>query len=127
MKEVTAMNTNDKEYLVQKIRSQYTEKQHTELDELRRLDYRVKKPVKIFAYIFGSIGAIIMGFGMSLVMTDIGDILNIANTMFTGIIIGIVGMFIDIINYPMYKGILNKRRAKYADKILKLSDRVMSK
>lgn len=121
------MNTNDKEYLVQKIRSQYTEKQHTELDELRRLDYRVKKPVKIFAYIFGSIGAIIMGFGMSLVMTDIGDILNIANTMFTGIIIGIVGMFIDIINYPMYKGILNKRRAKYADKILKLSDRVMSK
>lgn len=121
------MKANNTEYLVEKIRSHYVDNESTELDELRRLDYKAKKPAKIFAYIFGSIGAIIMGFGMSLVMTDIGDVLSIANTMFTGTIVGIVGMFIDIINYPMYKGILNKRRAKYADKILKLSDRVMSK
>ena len=40
------MNTlnNEQEYLVQKIRTQYTEKQHTELDELRELDRKVKAP-----------------------------------------------------------------------------------
>ena len=29
------MNHNDQEFLVQKIRTQYTEKQHTELDALK--------------------------------------------------------------------------------------------
>lgn len=29
------MNKNDQEFLVQKIRIQYTEKEHTQLDELR--------------------------------------------------------------------------------------------
>lgn len=118
------MKANNTEYLVEKIRSHYVNNESTELDELRRLDYMAKKPAKIFAYIFGSIGAIIMGFGMSLVMTDIGDILSIANTMFTGTIVGIVGMFIDIINYPIYKSILNKRRAEYADRILSLSEKI---
>ena len=31
------MNRNDQEFIVQKIRTQYTEKQHTELDELKAL------------------------------------------------------------------------------------------
>ncbi|MGN1121657.1 MAG: hypothetical protein ACI4RV_04760, partial [Eubacteriales bacterium] len=63
------MNRNDQEYLVQKIRTQYTEKEHTQLDALRELDAKVKRPANVFAYIFGSISAIIMGCGMSLVMT----------------------------------------------------------
>lgn len=66
------MNKNDQEFLVQKIRTQYTEKEHTGLDELKELDTKVKRPANVFAYIFGSISAIIMGAGMSLVMTDIG-------------------------------------------------------
>ena len=35
---------NDQEFLVQKIRTQYTEKQHTQLDELKELDAKVKRP-----------------------------------------------------------------------------------
>ena len=66
------MNKNDQEFLVQKIRSQYTEKESTELDALRELDAKVKRPANVFAYVFGSISTIIMGAGMSLVMTDIG-------------------------------------------------------
>ena len=46
------MNRNDQEYLVQKIRTQYTEKEHTGLDELKLLDAKVKRPANIFAYIF---------------------------------------------------------------------------
>ena len=126
-KEVSIMNKNDNDFLVQKIRTQYTEKEHTNLDELKNLDKKVKRPANVFAYIFGSISAIIMGAGMSLVMTDIAEIAGIQNPMLYGIIIGIIGMFMAIINYPIYKGILGSRRKKYADKIIALSDKIMSK
>lgn len=119
------MNNNDQQFIAQKIRAQYMEKESTELDELRVLDAKVKRPANVFAYIFGSVSALIMGAGMSLVMTDIGTILCIENTMLPGIIIGIVGMIFAIINYPMYKGILSARKAKYADKVLALSKKIM--
>ncbi len=121
------MNKNDQEFLVQKIRTQYTEKENTGLDELKELDLKVKRPASVFAYIFGSISAIIMGAGMSLVMTDIGATVGIANPMVPGIVIGVVGMLMAIINYPIYKHILGSRRKKYADKIIALSDKIMSK
>lgn len=121
------MNNKDQEFLVQKIRSQYTEKENTKLDELKRLDAKVKRPANVFAYIFGSIGAIVMGAGMSLVMTDIGATINIENTMTYGIIIGIVGMLMAIINYPVYKKFLNSRRAKYSAQIVELSNRIINK
>ncbi len=119
------MNRNDQDFLVQKIRTQYTEKEHTGLDELKALDTKVKRPANVFAYIFGSISAIIMGAGMSLVMTDIAETVGIQNPMLYGIVIGILGMFMAIINYPIYKGILGSRRKKYADKIIALSDKIM--
>ena len=121
------MNRNDQEFLVQKIRSQYTEKESTELDALRELDAKVKRPANVFSYVFGSISAIIMGAGMSLVMTDIGATIGIADPMIPSIAIGIVGMLMAIINYPIYKRIMSSRRKKYADKIVKLSDKIMSK
>ena len=121
------MNRNDQEFLVQKIRTQYTEKEHTGLDSLRALDAKVKRPANLFAYILGGVGALIMGSGMSLVMTDIGTTLGISNTMNLGIIIGIVGLIMAIINYPVYNRILSSRKKKYADEILKLSERIMEK
>ena len=119
------MNKNDQEFLIQKIRTQYTEKEHTRLDELKALDCKVKKPANVFAYTFGSVSAIIMGAGMSLVMTDIGAMLGMAETMLPGIAIGIVGLALAILNYPIYKGILSSRRKKYADRIIALSDALM--
>lgn len=120
------MNNNEQDFLVQKICTQYTEKEHTELDKLKELDSKVKRPANIFAYIFGSISAIIMGSGMSLVMTDIGTTLGIAKPMIPGIIIGIIGLILVVINYPIYKSILGSRRKKYADKIISLSDKLMN-
>lgn len=121
------MNHNDQEFIARKIRSEYTEKEHTELDSLKELDDKVKRPPTIFAYIFGSISAIIMGCGMSLVMTNIGETLGMANTMIPGIIIGIVGLAMALVNYPMYSGILNSRKKKYADRIFKLSEQILNK
>lgn len=113
------MNRNDQEYLVQKIRTQYMEKEDTQLDVLRKLDAKVKRPAKVFAYLFGNVGAIIMGSGMSLVMTDIGSRIGMEKAMVPGIVIGVVGMVMAIVNYPIYKGILESRKKKYADEILK--------
>lgn len=121
------MNRNDKQFIAQKIRAQYMEKQVSELDELRALDAEVKKPANIFGYVFGSISAIIMGAGMSLVMTDLGTTLGIGSPMPIGIAVGIVGMGMAIANYPIYKAILSSRREQYADEILVLSDKVINK
>lgn len=119
------MNKNDQEFLVQKIRTQYTEKEHTQLDELKALDAKVKCPANVFAYVFGGLSAIIMGGGMSLVMTDIGSIVGMKNAMVPGIIIGIIGMIMAIVNYPMHKSILASRKKKYSGEILKLSEKLM--
>lgn len=121
------MNKNDEEFLVQKIRTQYTEKEHTQLDELKKLDARVKRPADVFAYIFGGAGVIIMGSGMSLIMTDIGLTIGIENVMTPGIIIGIAGMIMAAVNYPIYKKLLYSRRRKYADEIMKLSEKIINK
>ena len=119
------MSNNDQEFLVQKIRTQYTEKQHTELDALKALDAKVKRPANVFGYTYGSIGAIVMGAGMSLVMTDIGAIIGLASVMVPGIAIGVVGMGMTLSTYPIYKKILNGRKKKYAPEILKLSEKIV--
>lgn len=121
------MNKNDQEFIVQKIRTQYTEKEQTCLDELKRMDAKVKRPANVFAYIFGSVSAIVMGSGMSLVMTNIGEMVGIGDPIIPGIAIGIVGMIMAIINYPIYKSILNSRRKKYVEKIIALSEKIMNK
>jgi len=123
-KEVMTMSHNDQEFLVQKIRTQYTEKQHTELDALKELDAKVKRPANVFAYTFGSVSAIIMGAGMSLVMTEIGATIGITS-MVPGIAIGVVGMGLALCTYPIYKSMLGARKKKYAPEILKLSDKIM--
>ena len=120
------MNKNDQQFMAQKIRTQYMEKTPSELDTLRKLDAKVKRPASIFAYIYGSISAIIMGAGMSLVMTDIGAAIGITSALIPGIAIGVVGLGMALLTYPMYKGILNSRKKKYGAEIINLSDKIMN-
>lgn len=85
----------------------------------------VKKPVNLFACVFGIIGAIVMGTGMSLVMTDIGENVGIAHSMTVGIVVGMVGMLMVIVNVPLYKNMLMARRKKYAAEVIAVSDRIL--
>ena len=121
------MNQNDQQFMAQKIRTQYMEKESTELDALRALDSKVKRPANVFAYTFGSISAIVMGTGMSLVMTDIGAAIGITSALVPGIAIGVVGLGMALLTYPLYQRILNARKKKYGAEILKLSDKIMNK
>ena len=120
------MNHNDQQFVAQKIRTQYMESTATELDALRALDAKVKRPVNVFSYIFGSIGAVVMGSGMSLVMTDIGATLGLGATMVPGIIVGVVGLAMALVTYPLHKRLLRARKAKFADEIIALSDKIVS-
>ena len=120
------MNKNDQQFMAQKIRAQYMEKPTTELDALRELDVKVKRPANVFAYTFGSVSAVVMGAGMSLVMTDIGAMIGIASALVPGIAIGALGLGMALLTYPMYKGILKLRKKKYGAEILKLSEKIMN-
>ena len=110
---------------VQNIRKKYLPEEVSALDKLKALDAKVKKPANIFAYTYGSVSAIIMGAGMSLVMTDIGAMIGMASTMVPGIVIGIVGLGMALTTYPIYKKMLAKRSAKYGPEILALSEKLM--
>ena len=124
--EVFTYNYNAKQNKeVALIREKYLKKERTAMDDLHRLDTEVHRPAEIFAYIFGSISAIIMGAGMSLVMTELGAILGIAGAMPIGIALGCVGMLMASVNYPMHKRILARRRERYGARILSLSDEIM--
>lgn len=121
------MNRNDQEFLVQKIRTQYTEKEHTQIDALKELDAKVKRPTNVFAYIFGGISAIIMGSGMSLAMTNLGEMLGLQGTlgMVIGVIIGIVGIIFVCLAYPVYHCVIKKEREKIAPEVLQLTEELM--
>jgi len=120
------MNKNDQQFMVQKIRAQYMGENPSELDALRELDAKVKRPANVFAYTFGSVSAVVMGAGMSLVMTDIGAVVGITSALIPGIAVGVLGLGMTLLTYPIYKGILNSRKKKYSAEILSLSDKIMN-
>ena len=107
------------------IRKKYLPKEEDKMAQLRRLDASVYRKGTVVSLVIGIIGALIMGTGMSLVMTDIGATVGIAQPMIPGIAIGVVGLFMALINYPIYKAILDSRKQKYAGQILKLSENMM--
>ena len=52
----------------------------------------------VFAWIIGVVGALIMGFGMSKVMVEDPS----QTDLLVGIVIGIVGLLICVLDYPIY-------------------------
>lgn len=107
--------------VVKNIRADYeakTEKQQS-IEKLLALDSKVKNPALIFALVFGIIASLILGTGMSLAMKVIGD------AMVVGIIVGVVGIIMAAVNYPIYKSILTSRKNKYASQVLELSNAIL--
>ena len=52
----------------------------------------------VFTWIIGVVGALVMGFGMSRVMVDNPEGTN----MLIGIVVGVIGLLICVLNYPVY-------------------------
>lgn len=120
------MNEKENANKVNQIRESYAPKTVTvtRYEEIIALDKKVKRPAKIFSYIFGTLGALILGTGMCLAMGVIGASISFAFPL--GIGIGCAGIIICSINYSIYKGMVKSGKKKYGEKILKLSDEFLN-
>ena len=107
---------------VSEIRSRYAAKSVSEekIDKLTRLDRQARRPAEIFAYTFGTLGALVLGVGMCLAMEIIGSLMPL------GIAIGVIGIVMVAVNCPIYKRILSQRKKKYAPEIVALSDELLN-
>ena len=114
---------------LKRIRDKYTAPTETEdkMARLRRLDASVTQTAQIVALVFGIIGALILGFGMSLCMTDLGEILGSYRdmAMVVGIVAGAIGGVLASLAYPIYTAIVKAKRKKLAPEIIRLTDELM--
>lgn len=105
---------NHEKTKVENIRKQYLSREENKMEQLKELDSKVKLPGKIAAGILGTGGALLLGTGMSNIM--------VWGAMNHGLAIGIPGLIIALLSYPVYQLITGRRKKKYADQIMKLSD-----
>ncbi len=116
---------------LKKIRDKYlADTKLNELDkmeQIRRLDNSVVRGATVFALCLGIIGTLIMGFGMSLIMTSMKEFfgLDIKTAMIVGIVIGVVGVVAVVMSYPLYHFITEKKRKKVAPEILRLTEELL--
>ena len=114
---------------LKRIRDKYTAPTEAEdkMTRLRRLDASVTNTAQSVALVFGIIGALILGFGMSLIMTDFSEILGVGETMamVIGIPVGIVGGILASLAYPIYNAIVKAKRKKIAPEIIRLTEELM--
>ena len=109
---------------VEDIRKKYLPKEEDKMEQLRKLHAIPTQKAQAASLAVGVIGALIMGTGMSLAMTDIGSALG-SLAMVIGIAIGIVRMALVALAYPLYNRALKKQREKIAPQILRLTDELM--
>ena len=110
------MNT-DKIY-AESIAKDYAPKENSKIIAHKKLDAKAKRPATIFTYTFGIIASLVAGLGMSLAMQVIG---NGTFYMIIGIVLGVIGFIGCGVNYPIYKKILAKGKAKYAYEIVEFA------
>ena len=110
---------------VENIRKKYLPKEEDKMEQLRMLHGIPTKKAQTASLAVGILGALIMGTGMSFAMTDIGSALG-SLSMVVGIVIGIVGMVLVALAYPLYNRVLKKERKKIAPEILRLSDELLN-
>lgn len=114
------MNT-DKIY-AESIANEYTVKESRKVVQLKKLDRKAKLPANIFTYTFGIIASLVFGVGMCLCMKVIGS--GSDTSMIIGIVVGVLGIIMAGINYPIYKKMLIKGKNKYAADIVALAKEI---
>lgn len=105
---------------IEKIRKKYMPMEQDKLAYVRKLDRSVTNKATTWSLVIGIIGTLIMGTGMSLCMVASKSF------MVLGIVIGVIGMGIVAVAYPVYTRILKKEREKIAPEILRLTEEIMN-
>ena len=116
---------------IEKIRNKYAPdtKKEDSVARIRRLDAKVVGTAQAYSLVFGVIGTLILGFGMSLCMTELASMLGLSGVMamVIGISLGFVGGILASLAYPVYNFIIKRKRAKIAPEIIRLSDEVLER
>ena len=110
---------------IKNIRKKYMAPEEDKMEQLRKLHHSATQKAQVWSLVLGVIGALVMGCGMSLVMTDIGAVIGMNNAMIPGILIGIIGMISAALAYPTYNRVLKKERQRIASEVLRLTDELM--
>ena len=114
---------------LKKIREKYTppSEEEDKMIRLRRLDASVTNTAQAVSLIFGVIGTLTLGFGMSVCMTELGEFFGSSKpvAMMIGITLGVVGSVLAALAYPVYNAIVKVKRKKLAPEIIRLTDDLM--
>ena len=112
---------------IKRIRQKYQPQEEDKMSRVRRLDEKVTQKATSVSLVVGIVGALVMGTGMSLVMTDLGAVLGMSDmiSMVIGVITGLLGIVLVALAYPVYNNVLKKEREKVAPEILRLTEELM--
>ena len=102
---------------IEAIKKKYLPKEEDKMETLRRLDQSVEKVGTMYALVVGIVGALLLGTGMSLIMT-VGTL----GAYVIGIVLGLLGMIPIGVAYPLYKKKVERQREKIAPQILALTE-----
>ena len=95
------------------------------MQQLRNLDAGVHRKGSVASLVTGILSALILGIGMSLVMTDIGAAIGFVTSFIPGIIIGSIGLVGVCLAYPVYQFVTKRERERIAPEILRLSEELL--
>lgn len=109
---------------LEQIRSKYLPQQPDKMAQLRALDAAVGRKAAVTSIVLGIIGTLLLGIGMSLIMTDFGALPD-SVALLLGSAVGIIGIVAIACAYPVYSRTLKKEREKIAPEILRLTDELM--
>ena len=110
---------------LRRIRDKYTARpEEDKMERLRRLDAGVTQRAQALSLVFGIIGVLLLGLGMSLIMSDFGAPLGGA-AIPIGILAGVLGGVLAGVAYPIYHLVLARERKRVAPEILRLTEELM--
>ena len=109
---------------VEDIRKKYLPKEEDKMEQLRKLHAIPTQKAQAASIAIGVLGTLILGTGMSLCMTDLGAALGHL-AMVIGILVGILGLVMVALAYPLYNTVLRKERRRIAPEILRLSEELL--
>ena len=112
---------------IKRIRQKYQSQEEDGMTRLRKLDASATSKATVIALVLGIVGALILGTGMSLIMTDLPEVLRMTGitNMIVGIIAGVLGIILAALAYPVYCRVLKREREKIAPEILRLTNELM--
>ena len=106
---------------IEQIRAKYAPKSEDEcsMQTLKALDNKIHSTATMLALVFGILGCLIFGLGLTMVLEW--------NILTWGIVIMAIGCIPMAFAYPAYTASIKRGKQKYGEKILQISNQLLNK